>query len=155
MSRRTGAGLAVVAASLPMFMVSLNNLVVTNSLHEIGRELDTDVSVLQWVVNSYVLAFAGLLLTFAGLGDRYGRRRVFLISIGLFCAGSVFSALSESSGPLIAARAVQGIGAAGVFPLSLTLLAAAVPPARRSAAIGVWGAVNDSASRWAHWWVAP
>src|SRR5437763_6542567 len=125
-----------------MFMVALNNLVVTNALPEIGRSLDTDVTGLQWVVNGYVLAFAGLLLTGAALGDRYGRRLVFAGGIVLFSLGSVAWSLADSTLTLVLARVIQGMGAAAVQPPSLTLLSAAVPPQRRSAAIGLWGGVN-------------
>jgi EmrB/QacA subfamily drug resistance transporter len=125
-----------------MLMVSLNNLVVTNALPAISSDLSTTISQLQWVVNGYVLAFAGLLLTAAALGDRYGRRRVFLYGIALFAAGSVGCALSHSVTMLVGARVVQGVGAAAVQPLSLTLVADAVPETRRSATIGMWGGVN-------------
>jgi EmrB/QacA subfamily drug resistance transporter len=136
------AGMAFVAASLPMLMVSLNNLVVTNALPEISATLGTTVADLQWVVNGYILAFASLLLTAAGLGDRYGRRLVFLCGIALFAVGSASCALSDSTMTLVLGRIVQGLGAAAVQPLSLTLVAGAVPASGRSAAIGLWGGVN-------------
>ncbi|MEV6802721.1 MFS transporter [Micromonospora rifamycinica] len=139
-ARHTGLGL--LAASVPMFMVALDNLVVTNALPSIRNELDATEVELQWVVNAYVLAFAGLLLTGAALGDRFGRRRTFVGGIVLFIVGSIGSALSGSIGLLIAARVVQGVGAAAVQPLSLTLVAGAVPPGRRNAAIGLWGGIN-------------
>jgi len=172
MTRTARAVGAILAASLPMFMVSLNNLVVTNALPEIGRELSAadvtemrwlasfdvlrvtellprvdgdlaaNVTDLQWVVNAYILAFAGLLLTGAALGDRYGRRRVFLAGIVVFSAGSIACALAGSIPFLIAARVLQGIGAAAVQPLSLTLVAGSVPENKRNAAIGLWGGVN-------------
>ncbi|MDH6121816.1 MFS transporter [Kitasatospora sp. GAS204B] len=142
MTGRARTALAFLAASLPMLMVSLNNLVVTNALPEISRDLSTDVAQLQWVVNGYILAFAGLLLTAAALGDRYGRRTVFLCGITLFAAGSIGCALSHSVATLVAARVLQGVGAAAVQPLSLTLVAEAAPANRRSAAIGMWGGVN-------------
>nr|WSZ99709.1 MFS transporter [Streptomyces sp. NBC_00857] len=130
------------AASLPMLLVSLNNLVVTNALPEISTDLGTTVSELQWVVNGYILAFAGLLLTAAALGDRYGRRAVFLGGIMVFAIGSAGCALSDSTTTLVLARVVQGLGAAAVQPLSLTLVAGAVPEHARSTAIGLWGGVN-------------
>ena len=136
-------GLVIIAASVPMFLVSLNNLVVTNALPAIGASLNiSKVSDLQWVVNGYILAFAGLLLTGAALGDRYGRRAVFVGALVVFALGSVGCALAQNEFALVAARAVQGIGAAGVQPLSLTLVAGAVPAAKRSVAIGLWGGVN-------------
>ncbi len=142
MVQNSRAGRVILAASLPMFVVSLNNLVVTNALPAIGRQLATGVTDLQWVVNAYILAFAGLLLTGAALGDRYGRRLVFLCGIVVFTLGSVACALSGSTSALIAARVLQGMGAAAVQPLSLTLVAGAVPPNRRSMAIGLWGGIN-------------
>jgi EmrB/QacA subfamily drug resistance transporter len=142
MGRRAGAGWAIVAASVPMFMVSLNNLVVTNTLPQIADEFGADVEQLGWVINAYVLAFAGLLLTGAALGDRFGRRRVFLGSTVVFAVGSAACALAPSIGTLLAARVLQGVGAAAVLPLSLTLLASAVPERKRSLAIGVWGGIN-------------
>ncbi|GAA0637486.1 hypothetical protein GCM10010174_69050 [Kutzneria viridogrisea] len=140
--RRVKPGFAILAASVPMFMVSLNNLVVTNALPAIRKDFSAEVSNLQWVVNAYVLAFASLLLTGAALGDRYGRRTVFVIGVVVFSLGSVECALANSLTTLVIARVVQGIGAAAVQPLSLTLLAAAVPERRRSAALGLWGGVN-------------
>ncbi|MFB4308121.1 MFS transporter [Actinomadura sp. GTD37] len=137
-----GAAWGIAAASVPMFMVALNNLVVTNALPDIRADLDATVTGLQWVVNGYILAFAGLLLTGAALGDRYGRRRVFIGGIVLFCVGSVACALSASVPALVAARVLQGAGAAAVQPLSLVLLASAVPESKRSAAVGLWGGVN-------------
>lgn len=130
------------AASLPMLLVSLNNLVVTNALPEISSDLHTSVSQLQWVVNGYILAFAGLLLTAAALGDRYGRRAVFLGGILVFAVGSAGCALSDSTTTLVVARVLQGLGAAAVQPLSLTLVAGAAPAHARSTAIGLWGGVN-------------
>jgi EmrB/QacA subfamily drug resistance transporter len=145
MTRRAGVGWAIVASSVPMFMVSLNNLVVTNALYEIGQDMSADVEQLQWVVNAFILAFAGMLLTGAALGDRFGHRRVFLWAIAVFSAGSVACALANSVDTLIAARVLQGVGAAAVLPLSLTLLAAAVPERKRSLAIGLWGGINGMA----------
>ncbi|HET8614395.1 MAG TPA: MFS transporter [Actinomycetales bacterium] len=133
--------LALVAASLPMFMATLDNLVMTNALPVIREDLTASVSQLQWFVNAYTLSFATLMITAATLGDRWGRRRMFVGGIGLFALASIASALSTTPEVLIAARAVQGVGGAAVMPLSLTLLAAAVPPARRAMAIGVWGGV--------------
>jgi EmrB/QacA subfamily drug resistance transporter len=124
-----------------MFMATLDNLVVTNALPVIRTELGGSLETLQWVVNAYTLAFATLLLTAAGLGDRLGRRRVFVGGIALFTLASAGAALAGDTTTLIIARALQGVGAAAIMPLSLTLLAAAVPPARRAMAIGIWGGV--------------
>ncbi|HZL02519.1 MAG TPA: DHA2 family efflux MFS transporter permease subunit [Cellulomonas sp.] len=134
--------LAIVAASLPMFMGTLDNLVMTTALPVIHAQLSATLGDLQWIVNAYTLTFATLMITAATLGDRWGRRRVFVGGIVLFALASIASALSTTAATLIAARAVQGIGAAAIMPLSLTLLAAAVPPARRAMAIGIWGGVG-------------
>ncbi|WP_432157465.1 MFS transporter [Streptomyces sp. bgisy153] len=133
---------ALIATSVPMFMVSLDNLIVTNALAEIGKEFEVRQSELQWVMNGYVLAFAGLLLAGAALGDRFGRRRVFLTGVTLFTASSVACALADSVGTLVVARVLQGAGAAAILPVSLTLAVAAVSRERRNLAVGVWGGVN-------------
>jgi EmrB/QacA subfamily drug resistance transporter len=143
MTRRSpGPVWALLAASLPMFMASLDNLVVTTALSTIARNFDTTQSELQWVVNGYTLPFAGALLAGAVLGDRIGRRRVFLCGITLFTLSSAFCALSGSVGWLVFGRAVQGAGAGLVLPVSLTLAVAAVGRERRNLAVGVWGGVN-------------
>jgi len=134
--------LALVAASLPMFMATLDNLVMTTALPVIREDLGASVSQLSWFVNAYTLAFATFMLPAATLGDRLGRRRVMMAGILLFTLASIASALSTTSGALIAARAVQGLGAAAIMPLSLTLLASAVPARLRPAAIGIWGGVS-------------
>ncbi|MBV2154810.1 MFS transporter [Kitasatospora sp. SUK 42] len=137
-----GAAWALVATSVPMFMVSLDNLVVTNALVNMARDFNVGQSDLQWVVNGYVLAFAGLLLAGAAFGDRFGRRRIFNWGIVLFTLGSAACGLSGSVTQLVVARVVQGAGAAMILPVSLTLAVAAVPKARRALAVGVWGGVN-------------
>ncbi|GAA5093990.1 MFS transporter [Microbacterium yannicii] len=134
--------LVVAAASLPMFMATLDNLVMTNALPVLHRDMGASVEELQWFVNAYTLAFAGAILIASALGDRFGRRTLFVIGIAVFGAGSVLAALSTDPGQLIGARALQGLGAAGVMPLSLALLTGAVPPARRALAIGIWGGVS-------------
>jgi EmrB/QacA subfamily drug resistance transporter len=134
--------LAVVATSLPMFMATLDNLVMTSALPVIQADLAASVDQLAWFVNAYTLAFATFMLPAATLGDRWGRRRVMLLGVTLFTLASVASALSTSAEALIAARAVQGLGAAAVMPLSLSLLASAVPARLRPAAIGIWGGVS-------------
>src|SRR3954454_57003 len=137
-----GLGLVLAAVGIPTFMVTLDNLVVTNALPVIKSELGASLSDLQWFVNAYTLAFAALLLTAAGIGDRLGRRRVFLAGITLFTLASAACALATEPWMLIGSRAIQGIGAAAVMPLSLTLLAGAVPANQRSAAIGIWGGIS-------------
>ncbi|MCG7416314.1 DHA2 family efflux MFS transporter permease subunit [Microbacterium sp. ACRRU] len=132
----------VVAASLPMFMATLDNLVMTNALPVLHAELGASIEQLQWFVNAYTLVFASLILVASALGDRFGRRTVFVAGIVLFGVGSALAALSTDPAQLIAARAVQGLGAAGVMPLSLALISGAVPPHRRPLAIGIWGGIS-------------
>lgn len=134
--------LVVAATSLPMFMATLDNLVMTNALPVLHTELGASVEQLQWFVNAYTLAFASTILLAAALGDRLGRRSVFLAGIAVFGIGSVLAALSTDPTQLIVARAVQGFGGAGVLPLSLALLSGGVSPERRPLAIGIWGGVS-------------
>jgi EmrB/QacA subfamily drug resistance transporter len=131
--------------SMALFMVVLDNLVVSIALPSIHRDLGASIQSLEWTVNAYVLAYAVLLLTGAALGDRFGRRRIFLAGLSLFTAASAGAALAPSTELLVAARAVQGMGAAMVTPLTLTLLAEAFPAARRGMALGVWSGVSGSA----------
>src|SRR5215475_3871726 len=140
---RTAWTFAITSAAL--FMASLDNLVVTTALPSIRDHLHASLEGLQWTVNAYTLTFAVLLLTGATLGERYGRRRLFVIGLALFTAGSAAAALAPGIGALVAARAVQGVGAAIVIPLTLTLLSAAVSPQRRGLALGAWGAVGGLA----------
>ncbi|MFG6502933.1 MFS transporter [Microbacterium sp. P05] len=140
--RRRAFGVVLAAASLPMFMATLDNLVMTNALPVLHSELGASVEELQWFVNAYTLVFASFILVAAALGDRLGRRTVFLVGIAVFGIGSVLAALSVDPGQLIAARALQGLGAAGVLPLSLALLSGGVAPERRPLAIGIWGGVS-------------
>ena len=141
-TRRVPLWVAIVATSLPMFMATLDNLVMTSALPVIRADLGSSVGQLSWFMNAYTLSFATFMLTAATLGDRIGRRRMMLVGITVFTLASIASALSTTSEALIAARAVQGLGAAAIMPLSLTLLAAAVPPQMRAAAIGIWGGVS-------------
>jgi EmrB/QacA subfamily drug resistance transporter len=141
--RRRGWTLAIV--SIGLFMVVLDNLVVNVALPSIHRDLGASVQTLEWTVNAYVLAYAVLLLTGAALGDRFGRKRMFMAGITLFTLSSAGAALAPSTGLLIAARASQGVGAAIVTPLTLTLLADAFPPERRGIALGVWSGISGTA----------
>src|SRR5215475_2808057 len=134
-----------IITSAALFMASLDNLVVTTALPSIRDHLHSSLEGLQWTVNAYTLTFAVLLLTGAALGDRYGRRRMFVIGLAVFTAGSAAAALAPGIGWLIAARALQGVGAAVLIPLTLTLLSAAVSPQRRGLALGAWGAVGGLA----------
>jgi EmrB/QacA subfamily drug resistance transporter len=131
--------------SLAFFMVALDALVVTTALPAIGHDLHVGVSTLEWTVNAYGLTYAAGIVTAAGLGDHLGRRRVFAFGLGLFTAASAACALAPTAGLLLAARAVQGIGAAAVMPLSLTILTAAFPPERRGTVVGIWGAIGGLA----------
>jgi EmrB/QacA subfamily drug resistance transporter len=131
--------------SLALFMVSLDNLVVTTALPVIRRDLHASVSQLEWTVNAYTLTFAVLLLTGAALGDRFGRRRVFSLGLLLFTGASALAALAASPVMLETARALQGVGGAIVAPLTLTILSAAVPADRRGLALGIWGGVGGLA----------
>ena len=135
----------LVIVSVGLFMVVLDNLVVSVALPTIHRDLGASIQSLEWTVNAYVLAYAALLLTGAALGDRFGRKRMFMVGIGLFTAASAAAALAPSSGALIAARATQGLGAAIATPLTLTLLAAAFPQDRRGIALGVWSGISGVA----------
>ncbi|MGZ5400953.1 MAG: MFS transporter, partial [Nocardioides sp.] len=121
---------------------TLDNLVMTTALPVVMADLKASVGQLAWFVNAYTLAFATFMLPAATLGDRIGRRRMMLAGLTVFTGASIAAALSTSAEGLIVARAVQGLGAAAIMPLSLTLLAAAVPPAMRAVAIGIWGGVS-------------
>ena len=132
----------LVIVSLGLFMTVLDNLVVNVALPSIHRDLGASIQTLEWTVNAYVLAYAVLLLTGAALGDRFGRKRMFMVGISVFTAGSAAAALSPTIGLLIAARALQGVGAAIVTPLTLTLLAEAFPADQRGLALGVWSAIS-------------
>src|ERR687884_690424 len=143
MSHKTIWTFALTSAAL--FMVTLDNLVVTTALPVIRRDLGASIGGLEWTVNAYTLVFAVLLLTGAALGDRLGRRRVFTLGIGVFTVASAAAALAPTIGALDAARAVQGLGGALVMPLSLTILAAAVPAERRGVALGAWGGISGLA----------
>ena len=132
-------------AAMAAFMTALDTLVVTTALSTIQSDLGASVEGLEWTVNAYNLSFAVLLMTAAALGDRFGRRRVFIGGIGLFAAASAACALAPSIGALIAARAIQGAGAAAVTTLAFALIGAAFPPERRGAALGIFFAVSGIA----------
>ena len=135
-------GWTLAVSSLAIFMVSLDNLVVTNALTSIREDLGASLEGLEWTVNAYTLAFAVFLLTGAALGDRFGRRRMFLVGLAIFTGASAAAALAPSTGALIGARALQGLGAAILAPLSLTLLSTAAPVEKRGLALGVWSGVS-------------
>ena len=131
--------------SVAFFMVALDMLVVITALPAIRREFGASLAALQWTVNAFTLAFASGIITGAALGDRFGRRRIFGIGFLIFTAASVACALSATPAQLIAARVVQGIGAAIVMPLSLTILTTAFPPEKRGTIMGIWGGIGGLA----------
>jgi EmrB/QacA subfamily drug resistance transporter len=131
-------GLTSVAA----LMVALDLVVVSTALSTIQVDLHAGLEQLEWTINAYALSFAALLMTAAAFGDRWGRRRMFSVGITLFGLASVACALAPNVGTLIAARAVQGAGAAVVMPLAMALLSAAYPPERRGRALGIFSGVG-------------
>lgn len=141
MRERTGT-VTLAIVSIALFMVTLDNLVVTNALVSIREDLGASIEQLEWTVNAYTLSFAVFLLTASALGDRFGRKRVFIAGVLVFTGASALAAIAPSTDALIAARALQGLGGAIITPLSLTLLSEAFPADRRGAAIGIWGAVS-------------
>jgi EmrB/QacA subfamily drug resistance transporter len=134
-----------VITSIALVMVTLDNLVVTTAIPVIRKDLHASLQSLEWTVNAYTLTFAVLLLTGAALGDRFGRRRLFVIGLAIFTAASAFAALAPSIEALNVARALQGVGGAIVMPLTLTILSAAVPAEKRGLALGAWGGIGGLA----------
>ena len=134
-----------VVTSIALFMVVLDNLVVSTALPVIRVDLAASIEELEWTVNAYTLTFAVFVLTGAALGDRFGRKRMFMIGVGLFTAASAAAALAPSADWLIAARAAQGFGAAIVTPLTLTILSAAVAREKRRLALGAWSGIASLA----------
>src|SRR3954469_20193643 len=133
----------LVAVGLATFMTYLDNNIVNVAIPDIQRELGLSTAGIEWVVSAYILTFAGLLLAGGRLADAFGRRRLFLIGLAVFTAASLAAGLAGSAEVLIAARAVQGLGAALVTPTTLAIISAAYPVAReRAAAVGVWAGVG-------------
>ena len=126
--RRIPFALVLVATGVPMFMATLDNLVMTNALPVIHQDLGASIEELQWFINAYTLAFASFILMAVALGDRFGRRTVFMTGIAIFTLASIAAALSTDPTQLIVARAIQGFGGAAIMPLSLVLLAGSVEP---------------------------
>jgi EmrB/QacA subfamily drug resistance transporter len=145
MSRKAATRWVVVLTGIGSLMAALDTLVVSTALSTIRLDLGASVEQLEWTVNAYNLSFAVLLMTGAALGDRYGRRNLYALGLGLFAASSAACALAPDVGWLIGARAVQGAGAALLMPLGLALLSAAFPPERRGAAIGIFSAITGLA----------
>ena len=135
----------LVLTGVGSLMAALDTLVVSTALSTIRLHLHASVEQLEWTVNAYNLSFAVLLITAAALGDRYGRRNLFAAGLGLFAAASAVCALAPDIGWLIAARTVQGAGAALIMPLGLALLSEAFPAERRGAAIGIFSAITGLA----------
>ena len=125
-----------------LFMIMLDNTIVNVALPSIQRELHVSPETLAWTVNAYVVPFAALILLGGKLGDRFGRRRLFVAGLAIFTAASAGCALSSSAGMLVAFRATQGVGAALMNPLSLSILVATFPPKRLPVAIGVWAGIS-------------
>ncbi|MGF0316284.1 MFS transporter [Nocardia fluminea] len=137
---------ALTAVAVVVFVTFLDTTVVSVALGDIRRDLSADVTALQWVVNAYTVVFAGLMLAGGSLGDRWGRKRVMIVGLVIFCAGSVVSALASSVAVLIAGRAIMGLGAAASEPGTLSVLRHIFPEDRtRAKAIGVWAAVSGVA----------
>jgi EmrB/QacA subfamily drug resistance transporter len=132
---------AVALTGASLFMITLDSLIVLSTLPSMQRDLGVSIDRLQWVVDAYILSFAVLMLTGAALGDRFGRRRILIVGLLVFSASSAAGALSTDLTQLVAARAVQGFGAALLMPLTLTLLSEAFPPERRTAALGLWSSI--------------
>jgi len=138
---RTRPAISLLLTSVAFFMVALDALVVITALPAIHAQIGGSLATLEWAVNAYGLAFAAGIITASALGDRLGRRRVYVAGLILFSAASAACALAPTAATLIAARAVQGIGAAVVTPLSLTILTSSFPAAKRGAVVGIWGGI--------------
>jgi EmrB/QacA subfamily drug resistance transporter len=137
----TSRGLVVLLTSVAYFMVTLDALVVVTALPSIHRDLGGSIGLLQWTANAYNLAFGAGIITATALGDRFGRRTVFGAGLALFTLASAACALAPNIELLVTFRAVQGIGAATILPLGLTILTSAFPPEKRGAVVGIWGGI--------------
>lgn len=142
MAMRGNGRSTLLIAGVASFMASLDNLVVTTALPTIRDQFHTSLENLEWTVDAYTLTFAALLLAAAILGDRFGRRSVFVTGIAVFTIGSALAALSTSPGMLVLARVIQGTGGSVIFPLGLTFVVQAVQPRRRGAAIAGLSAMS-------------
>jgi EmrB/QacA subfamily drug resistance transporter len=140
-AHRTSPGWALALTAVAFFMVALDTLVVITALPAMRHDLNASLSTLEWTINAYNLVFVAGIVTAAALGDRFGRRRVFVLGLALFTAASAACALAPTAEALIAARVIQGIGGAMIMPLSLTILTAAFPAERRGAVVGIWGGI--------------
>ena len=142
---RSTARWVLILTAIGSLMAAIDTLAVSTALSKIRLDLGATVEQLEWTVNAYNLSFAVLLITAAALGDRFGRRRLYAVGLGLFAVASAAGALAPDVSTLIAARAVQGVGAALIMPLGLALLSAAFPPEKRGAAIGIFSAITGLA----------
>src|SRR6478736_3521362 len=145
MDKSTKTRWVLALTGIGSLMAALDTLVVSTALSTIRLDLNATVEQLEWTVNAYNLSFAVLLITGAVLGDRYGRKKLYAVGLGLFAFASAAAALAPDVGTLIAARALQGAGSALILPLGLALLSAAFPPERRGAAIGMFSAITGLA----------
>jgi EmrB/QacA subfamily drug resistance transporter len=145
MDMNRNRGWVLTLTAIGSLMAALDTVVVATALSTIRVDLDASIAQLEWTVNAYNLSFAVLLMTGTALGDRYGRRNLYAAGLALFAGASAVCALAPDIGWLIAARAVQGAGAALLMPLGLALLSAAFPPERRGAAIGIFSAITGLA----------
>src|SRR4051812_37761407 len=141
-SAKSATRWVVVLTAIGSLMAALDTLVVSTALSTIRLDLGASVEQLEWTVNAYNLSFAVLLITGSALVDRYGRRNLYAVGLGLFTLASAACALAPNVGVLIAARAVQGAGSALLMPLGLALLSAAFPAEKRGAAIGIFSAIT-------------
>jgi EmrB/QacA subfamily drug resistance transporter len=132
---------ALIVLSVSLLVISVGNTILNVALPTVQSELDASSSELQWIVDGYLLVYAGLLLAAGTLGDRFGRRRALVTGLVVFAIGSVLAALSDSSSALIASRALMGVGAAGIMPTTLSILTNIFPDGERAKAIAVWSAV--------------
>lgn len=139
---RSGNAWTLALASLGVFLTSLDVVVVATALPTLRVDLHASLSQLEWMINAYNLVFACLMLTGAALGDRFGRRRAYVLGVLVFTLGSAAAALSSTAGQLIGWRVVQGVGAAVMLPLTLSLICTAFPPEKRGTAIGIWGGIS-------------
>ena len=136
---------ALIVLALSLLVVTVGNTILNVGLPTIQEELDASASELQWIVDGYLLLFAGLLLAAGSLGDRFGRRRALLTGLVVFGAGSLWASFAGSATELIAARALMGVGAAGIMPTTLSVIPNIFPEDERPKAIAVWAAVAAAA----------
>src|ERR671926_1497147 len=130
------------AVSVGLFMIMLDNTVVNVALPSIRKDLGIGISELEWVVNAYALTFGVLLLSGGKLADLLGRRSIFIVGLVIFTAASLWCGLAGGASSLIAARTVQGVGAALMNPATLSIITATFPPRQRGTAIGIWAGVS-------------